>query len=703
MKEKTLKPILNLLGRGSIIRIALAAALAVGISVGCADVLISVFQDEPAAFSSFWPMLPPLAVTVVVFFLAYCLLCLVLVLPLERLLNLDPIALALALALFALSLFPLITGDRLFRFLFFYSNRSDVERFQAFISVLICLIVSVPAYFVTRAAQTVERYRRIVAGLALALPFGLSETILIVWLWKYLWGTAGELRLLLGSFWLAALITTAWLAYRLASKVRVEAALGALMFAIVLAATLTLIPSDTRNAFPTTQEPAGHRIKQIILIVVDTLRADFVSSYDTRNVATPNMDRLARDGVLFEQAYSEAPWTLPSVSSMMTGLPPTVHLATTPHDRLPSVLPTLAEYLREKGYFTLAIGRNSSLGPQYNLSQGFLQYHIFPSPSIGHSFGAKFLRRVLFPSRFKECLSTDELTTRACQWIEHNSEWPFFLWLHYYDPHQPLEPPWDLIPDEEPPARIGRHFSDFKRIRGGLFVPSAQERQWIKELYRGEVRYVDRAIGRLIKTLEAQGLYDESLIVLTSDHGEEFWEHGGIGHGHTLKNELLRIPLIFKLPEQEFAGTRIEQPISNSAIMPTILDLCGIELEEDIPRPASLALLWKQDASATEHEPIISTGLLYYEDRVSVIHNGLKYVRSRVDGREELYNLKQDPEERASITPSSGDRIQEARDILQSHDQRAEQQRQYFGITGPDSALLDKETQDQLRAIGYIN
>jgi len=702
VKQTMLKPIRGLISQGATVRFVLTTGSVLGLSMGFADVLISVFHEQPVAFSSFWPMLAPLAVTVALFLLAYCLFCFVLILPSGKLFGLHPVALALATALFMGLLFPLITGERLFRFLFF-SNLSDSEQIQALISLLICLMVSTAAYFIAKAIQTVDRYRRVVASLALTLPFGLAEVTLMVWLCKYRWSSAGEIRLLLAALCMAAFVATAWLAYRLVPKIRIEAALGAFLFALVCTAALTLLPSETSSPSPMTQKRTDHLIRHVILIVVDTLRADFVSSYDARNVATPNMDRLARDGVLFEHAYSEAPWTLPSVSSMMTGLPPTVHLATTPHDRLPSVLPTLAEYLRDKGYFTLAIGRNSSLGPQYNLSQGFLQYNIFPSPSIGHSFGAKFLRRILFPSRFKECLSTDELTTLACRWIGRNSNNPFFLWLHYYDPHQPLEPPWDLIPDEEPPARIGRHFSDFKRIRGGLFVPSAQEREWIEELYRGEVRYVDRAIGRLLKTLEAQDLYDESLIVLTSDHGEEFWEHGNIGHGHTLKNELLRIPLIFKLPHQKYAGTRVEKPISNSAIMPTILDLCGIEIEEDIARPASLALLWKQDASATEHEPIISTGLLYYEDRVSIIHDGLKYVRSRVDGREELYNLKQDPEERASITSSSGDRIQEARDILQSHDQRAEQQRQYFGITGPDSAVLDKETQDQLRAIGYIN
>ena len=234
-------------------------------------------------------------------------------------------------------------------------------------------------------------------------------------------------------------------------------------------------------------------------------------------------------------------------------------------------------------------------------------------------------------------------------------------------------------------------------------MPSAEEREWIRELYRGEARQVDQSIGVLLDTLETLGIYDESLIILTSDHGEEFWEHEGYEHGHTLYNELLWIPLILKLPQSEFAGTKVEQVVSNSSIMSTILDLCGIDPEGDTPQSTSLASLWVPDAPESEGRPVVSTGLLYYEDRISVISAGVKYIRSRVTGREELYDLEQDPGEQSCVVARSPGELQRVRDVLESHDRTAEEQRRRFGIKGPDSVVLDRETEAQLKAMGYIN
>ncbi|MCK4304782.1 MAG: sulfatase-like hydrolase/transferase, partial [Candidatus Eisenbacteria sp.] len=276
------------------------------------------------------------------------------------------------------------------------------------------------------------------------------------------------------------------------------------------------------------------------------------------------------------------------------------------------------------------------------------------------------------------------------------------FWLHYFDPHRPYAPPENLLPAVEPPPFIGTAFTEFRKIRGGYFFPSLAEMEWIKTLYDAEVRHVDDNIGRLIDLLKQLGIYNESLIILTSDHGEEFWEHGGYEHGHTLYNELLWVPLIIKLPGSTTTG-QIHSLVDITSITPTILEACHIEYDANYLSVPSLSACWDPRRQAAPGRPLVSTGLLYYEDRESVRLGAYKYIRSLVRGREELYNLDDDPAEWFSIVRSSPEKVGQAKKILNEERARAQYLREHYGIVSSEGAILDEETLEKLRSLGYID
>ena len=444
-------------------------------------------------------------------------------------------------------------------------------------------------------------------------------------------------------------------------------------------------------------EARKHPTPQVILITVDTLRADALSSYHPQGGPTPSVDRLAEDGVLFNHVMAVAPWTLPSLASLLTGVAPNVHGAVGRESVVPNDLPTLAEYMRDAGYLTAGLGSNPYLRPRSGLSRGFLRYDIFPKEEA-NSLLEKFKR---WRSPTPSDPSTAELTDMAVQWIQANHEKDFFLWVHYLDPHTPYAPPQEFLPQAQPLPRIGTSFGMVSEILGGTFVPSLAERAWIKELYRAEVRYIDESLGRLIDTLKRLNLYRDSLIVFTSDHGEEFWEHGTSGHGHTLYDEVLRVPLILKLP-QSASTRRINTLVANAGLMPTILDLCEIPYSEEMFSYSSLRTSWESRTHPSSAQSIYSTRLHYYEDREAIVFEGMKYVRLSLSRKEELYDLTQDPEEQFSVVRSNPDIVREAKYLLDEQARQAERLRKHYGVTSGEAKPLDPETEEQLQSLGYV-
>ena len=248
---------------------------------------------------------------------------------------------------------------------------------------------------------------------------------------------------------------------------------------------------------------------------MDTTRADHIGSFGYERDTTPHLDRLAKQSTLFEQAYSHSPWTMPSMASMFTSLPPRDHGIVRWEQPLPTALITLAEHLQEHGMRTAAFVSHVIFQPEYNYNQGFEHYD----------------DSVLKKGRPVQISSAKEISDLAISWIEENSDEPFFTWLHYFDPHS--------------------HYFGHPEFD---FGSEAIDR------YDSEIRYTDEHIGRVLGTLEQLDLWDNTIIIFVADHGEEFLDHGGRRHTKTLYNEVVRIPLTVYVPG--FRPARIDTVVT---------------------------------------------------------------------------------------------------------------------------------------------
>lgn len=440
--------------------------------------------------------------------------------------------------------------------------------------------------------------------------------------------------------------------------------------------------------------------KHILLITVDTLRADVLSCYGPDGTPTPNIDALAKDGIVFRRAQSPASWTLPSMATLMTGLSPAAHTATTMNSRLPVEAKTLAEYLAEAGYYTGAVGRNPYLRPARRIGQGFLDYEIYPKSWPGRSFGTRIIHR-LDPGFYKVKGSTTDIRAQAVQWLEKHHERDFFFWSHFLDPHEPYEPPADYYPPGEPPGRIPRNAIDFIQIRKGLFNPSEEQQEWARKLYLAELRYVDDNIGLLIDWLKRLDLYDDALIIFTSDHGEEFWDHGACGHGHSLHREVINVPLIIKLP-QSSVKTTVNRFVSNGSLLATTLDLAGVDYDPKWLSSGSLVPAWQPGAADLPAASVVSTGILFGQQQEAVLFDRYKFTRKIKSGKQELYDLEADPRERRSIAESQPNAVGKAMKYLLEYHERSIRLRREYGIGAEAGMELDAETLEHLKSLGYI-
>ncbi len=278
---------------------------------------------------------------------------------------------------------------------------------------------------------------------------------------------------------------------------------------------------------------APQRPANVVVYLVDTLRADHVGVYGYSRDTTPRLDAFARDAVVYEDAYSTTSWTRPAVASLLSGRSSAAHAAVSRSSALAPGVPLLGEWLREDGYHTAAVVTNPNVLPVWGFDRGFDDFYDVDSAS--RSARADRVNEVVFAH-------LGEAPRR-----------PFFLYVHTRDPHGPYEPP--------PP---------YDR----MFAPGGDPPR-PSDAYDGEIRFNDEHFGVLIDRLRELGLYDDTLVVFTSDHGEELGERGRIGHGSSLFQEQLRIPLIVKYPGSAGAGTRVSQVVSLLDIAPTVLAVAG--------------------------------------------------------------------------------------------------------------------------------
>ena len=387
-----------------------------------------------------------------------------------------------------------------------------------------------------------------------------------------------------------------------------------------------------------------------VIILVDTLRRDALGCYGAELDPSPVVDGLAAEGVRFDQAISTSGWTLPSVASLMTATWPSVHKAMGKSSRLTPIsedLPTAAEVFSDAGFATLAIANAAFLSPVLGLERGFDEF------DHRHAFNDRIRR------------AKESVDTALGLASEHMDE-PMLLVVHLFDPHLDYDPLGKFadrfVGDRnEPPLPLSATDCSQVLSKPGE-PPNAQDLDYIRSAYLAEVAYTDAQIGRLCEGLRELGMYDESWIVVTADHGEEFWDHGGFEHGHTLYDELVRVPLVIKPPASRGRplGT-VDRQVRIIDVMPTLLDAFGVEAPASFLGQSLLPMLSGEDRL---DRLVLCESTLYGSDRVALRNGRYKYVLNRAQGAqipEELYDWRTDPEESRNLISSRRDLAQDMR------------------------------------------
>lgn len=475
------------------------------------------------------------------------------------------------------------------------------------------------------------------------------------------------------------------------------AALGlATAAAIALAAVSEPIPAAPA---PRVAASSGEAPRRIVLITIDTLRRDALGVYSPER-STPHLDRLAADSMVFEHAYSSAPWTLSAVTGLLTGVSSWTHGVRTLGDSPAAGIPTLAERLNAVGFRTAAFAANyfltdRSAGP--TLGRGFEEYRPYP---LDHRPTTAALT-ALGP-RFRHALgrdaSTDDISDAGLAWLDGYLNDDVFLWLHYFDPHAPYDPPAAYAPEGPPNPAVGRAFGEdlMRRWRAHQFLPSPGAVEWMRRLYQAETSYVDAAAGRVIDWLKQSGAYEDSMIIVTSDHGEEFYEHGGLDHGHSLFDELLLVPLLLKLPNSERAG-RIERRVSTLATAPTILRFADVDFDAAEMVAGDLAGEMPEGPEA-----VYAAGIYRGADREAVLFDRWKLIREVDWGRTELYDLEADPEEFTNLAASRPEEVALGVALLGRQASEAAERRERLGLGEAQPITFDDNDLKLLKSLGYV-
>ena len=423
----------------------------------------------------------------------------------------------------------------------------------------------------------------------------------------------------------------------------------------LLASAVAIAAVGAAAWFATGRDAVRDSDLNVLIITLDTTRADRIGAYGDRGAVTPNLDRLAQEGVLFEQAITSAPLTLPAHSTLFTGLLPPRHGV---RDNGGYVLDprhlTLAKSLKDAGFNTGAFVGAFVLDGKWGLDQGFDTYvdkfdvSKYKSVSLGD-----VARRA------------DEVVANAMPWLEQHADRRFFAWLHFYDPHSPYE------------------------------APEPFRSQFRDRPYAGEIAFVDHQVGRILRWLDTRGLADKTIVIAIGDHGESLNQHGEGTHGLFIYEATTRIPFILRAPLDEARGRRVKGVVRSEDVMPTVLDLIGRPVPSHV-QGRSLRPLMVGDVTDLNLDA-------YSESLYPRNHYGWSDLRALRSGRfkfiattkPELYDLERDPGE---LTNLYGERRQLADRLA------AELQRIGAEEPGAESgpSAVDPETRERLAALGYI-
>ncbi len=435
-----------------------------------------------------------------------------------------------------------------------------------------------------------------------------------------------------------------------------------------------------------------NKMPNILFISIDTLRKDRCSAYGYRRDTTPNLRRLADNGAIFDSAYAPAPTTGPTHATMFTSLYPITHQFKKNGARLSEDYTTLAEYLNASGYHTAAVMGSFVLNSKFGFAQGF---EFFDDK---FEFSTATCRRERWGG-----IPVDEgfdqraniTTQKAINFLQTYSQKdrPFFLFVHYFDPHSPYIPP-------EP---FNSRFASQKIQPTPIDKYSA--------LYDGEVAFADHEIGNIIKTLERMGYIDDTLIIVTSDHGEGLGQHGNLGHTVNVYEELVRIPLLFYWPNHIPRGRIINAPVELVDLMPTIFDLIGITDDKSSFQGQSLSNALCNGSKLNLDRPVylhrpyfrgIYLPVLYNRkiwlkgEHFAIKAKNWKYIEAEEENTKELFDLNADPQELKNIYSSFPEKAAELKTRLQKW------KKEYTRQSTKQNIISD-EDRKRLETLGYVD
>jgi arylsulfatase A-like enzyme len=459
---------------------------------------------------------------------------------------------------------------------------------------------------------------------------------------------------------------------------------------------------------PRLQEKIVAKGWNLLIVSVDTLRADHLGVYGYSRPTSPNIDRFAASAIRVQNAYSHSPWTLPSHVTMMLGQYPSVHGADLSPafapgaDRLAEERVTLAEILSGFGYATAAFTSTPLLGVPYGFHQGF---QVFDSDS----------------GRRRKHQRDEGLAGRwdkARAWLDTVQREPYFLFVHCYDVH-------DYAPPAEERARFVRPYTGPLRdldihtlqrqvMSDGFYSLDPDDVRYLRDLYDATIAQVDRAMGRILRYLDERSDGDRTIVVITSDHGEEFYEHGGTGHGFTFFEEQLRVPLLIRLPGGP-SGLVVHSRLGLVDLLPTLLELLDLPIPEDVQGESMLSSLWgapSADRTVFAEASHVGNGAALISGNSKLIRENyfppnllslpflLYNLRQLLTPRpDRLFDLGRDPTESRAITEQERERT-----VRMSQQLEAIRRANGARRNGPSrgTAPMDAETRERLRAIGYI-
>lgn len=484
-----------------------------------------------------------------------------------------------------------------------------------------------------------------------------------------------NLAVALGAMALAGLIHAAAASRKVAGRLAHGVTLG-----------LALLPlAGTSVGRSLVQAPPSNAesLPNVLLITVDTFRGDRLGKVAEFGAVTPRLDALAARGTTFENAYAPSSWTLPSMAAVMTGMYPSQSGAYDYRTRYGDDKVAIAETLQQQGYNTSAIVFSAYVQPRHGFGQGFETFRHF----------GKSMRR--------EEVSSPQIADLGIEWLEENHEDPFFLFLHFFDPHYNYvsQGKTDLAAYSGP-IRDNQDIYEIREIQDRL---TQEDLATLQSIYDEEVHFTDHHIGRVLDALDRLGLSDNTIVVFTSDHGEEFLEHGWIGHVKNIYKGMVHVPLIIVDPRLETAKKRIEQPVEIHRIPGTLLDFLEIERPYGAFPGTSLGPLLRGDTPEDPEAPVFGSVFFSRDDKRamkrSVLSGDWKLIYDYDEEQFELYNVRDDPGETINRYHSEDEVVERLDKLLGTWSTEMDRLR---GESG-SHFTMDDETLERLRAMGYIH